>query len=122
LGICFNRPLEKGFEKYFKKMLKDIGDSGGKVRYLGYIDSLEELYKIYSSAKVIIQPSRFESFGMVVLENGSFANVIIASDIPSFRELTNNGKYGYLCKPDDVSCFIRKLDYALNNESELKII
>lgn len=54
------------------------------------------LPRYYGSADVCVFPSRLESFGLVILEAMASRVPIVASDIPSFREILSNGKSGLL--------------------------
>jgi len=110
-------PIEKE-RKLFLKEIENYRKNGIIVRYLGYVDTVEHLYEIYSISKIIFQPSRFESFGIAVLEGIAFGNVALVSDIPSFREIVNS--CGFFCKPEDLECFKTTLEFMLNNEDLLR--
>ncbi|VVB72868.1 Glycosyltransferase Gtf1 [uncultured archaeon] len=90
-----------------------------RISYQGFIKR-DLLYKCYSEAKVMMVPSRYESFGLVAVEAGIFGNVILGSDIPPFRELTDNGRLGYLCPVDSIGCLTKRLRYILSNSAELE--
>ncbi len=96
--------MEDGFYRAYEGYFSRPG-----IEYKGFLDSREEVYKYFGRAKVLAAPSRFESFGLVIAEGGALGDLILGSDIPSIREMTNGGEYGYLCKVDDVDCFTRTL-------------
>jgi glycosyltransferase involved in cell wall biosynthesis len=62
----------------------------------------------YKSADICVFASRHEGFGIVVLEAMASKTPVIASDIPSFREIISNGTDGMLFEPQNVD--------ALSNE------
>ena len=112
--------IEDSFSDYFNKLLKKNEDIQNRIQYLGFVDSKKSLYEYYKKAKVLAIPSRFESFGLVAAEAGLFGDVILGSDIPSIRDITNDGKFAYLCPIDDDKSFTKTLRYMLSHEDELK--
>ena len=58
----------------------------GSVIFTGRISD-SELKEVYAKAKVLIQPSLYEGFGMPPLEALSLETDVILSDIPVFKEI-----------------------------------
>lgn len=58
---------------------------GERVRCLGYVDA-DDLPSLYSAASLFVFPSRYEGYGMPVVEALSCGTPVLASDIPSLRE------------------------------------
>jgi len=53
-----------------------------------------ELYKLYSSASMLVVTSKMEGFGLPILESFSQGTLVLASDIPVFREVSGfSGKF-----------------------------
>jgi glycosyltransferase involved in cell wall biosynthesis len=46
-----------------------------------------ELYELYSSASMLVVTSKMEGFGLPILESFSQGTLVLASDIPVFREV-----------------------------------
>ena len=109
--------IEKAFAHYLEKLLKN-NDLSNRIIYMGFIASRDELFDIYNRTKILIFPSRHESFGLTLVEAGAFGNVIISSNIFSAREITNNGKFGHLCPVNDIRCFTEKLRCAISHKSD----
>lgn len=65
--------------------------------------------RYYKSADICVFPSRHESFGIVILEAMASGIPLIASDIPSFREIINDGVNGQLFKCEDVEDLSKKV-------------
>lgn len=64
-------------------------------------------------ADMCVVPSRFESFGLVLLEAVNAGKRIIATDIPSFNEILGNSDL--LFKNENISSLAKKItDYAIN--------
>lgn len=111
--------MEDSFSTFFENFRTRNASIGDRILYLGFMN-MKQLYKQYSESKILIAPSRWESFGFVVAEAGIFGDVTLGSDIPPFRDLTNDGKLGYLCPVDDVACLTTKLRYMLSHNEELE--
>lgn len=111
--------MENDFTNYFKKFLEKNSHIKNRISYLGFVSSREKIYEYYNISKIFIFPSRFESFGCVVVEAEFFGDVFLGTNIPSNRELTNNGEFGYLCPVDDVDCFSKHLRFLMSHEGEL---
>ncbi len=54
------------------------------VRFFGWFSSKEELAKFYSKCLFCVLPSRYEGFGLSILEAASFGKTTLISDIPVF--------------------------------------
>ena len=76
--------------------------------------SEKRLYKIFSNSDIFILTSRYESFGLVLIEAMASGLPIVASNILAVRNVVENGKTGLLVKttPEDFAKAIEKL---LNN-------
>ncbi len=51
---------------------------------------------------MFVAPSRFESFGLILLEAMMFAKPVVSSDIGGMTEIIRDGVSGFLVPPDDV--------------------
>lgn len=69
----------------------------GKVEFFGYVKNPEDLAEIYSRAKILVLPSSFESFGMVVLEALYFKTpVVVNKNVGAADRLVFSGKNGFI--------------------------
>lgn len=73
-------------------------------------------YKWMNIADIYVQPSRFEGYGITVAEAKCLNKPIVASDIPEFRELLDNGK-GLLAS--NIEEFAKQIE-KLVNDNKLK--
>ncbi len=108
-------PMEDSFRKYFADFLESHANIGPQINYKGYLPNRKDIFREYAKAKILLQPSRFESFGLVVTESGILGTILIGSNIGSFKELTNDGRYGVLCPVDDIQCFSKALQNILSH-------
>jgi glycosyltransferase involved in cell wall biosynthesis len=62
--------------------------AGRQVRFTGWV-SRDELYNLFRGARAFVYPSRFEGFGMPVLEAMAARVPVACSDIPPLREIAD---------------------------------
>ena len=65
--------------------------------YLGWVET-EKLPAVYSSADVLILPSRFDTFGCVVLEALSCGLPVLAYDTKGPRDIIDHDECGFLAR------------------------
>ena len=68
-----------------------------------------ELARLRQSCHIAVVPSRYESFGMVVLEAFAFGHAVIASAAGGLPEVVRDGEDGLLVAPEDVAALARAL-------------
>lgn len=76
-------------------------------------------YKYLSEAKVYVQTSRHEGFGMAICEAKILNVPVIATKLECIEEQITDDYNGYLCKLDEVD-FANKIKHVLNDEKKLK--
>ncbi|NLS78760.1 MAG: glycosyltransferase family 4 protein [Chloroflexi bacterium] len=83
----------------YERYARQLGLKG--VHFVGYI-SAQDKPRYYRSCDVFCAPSTgFESFGIVLLEAMASGKPIVASDIVGYRSVLEEGKQGFLVKPED---------------------
>jgi len=101
-------------EKIMKKYSKE---SGFELDMKGYVTD-SELYELYVESQYILFFSHSEGFGLPVVEAGYFKTFPILSDLPVFRELTNNKFFYYSYKRDNMNEIVDKvIDLDENNKN-----
>jgi glycosyltransferase involved in cell wall biosynthesis len=78
----------------------------GHVHHLGFVPA-QDVHSIMSLATALVLPSRFEGFGLPVLEAMRCGVPVIASDRASVPEIV--GRAGILIDPDDVEAWARQM-------------
>lgn len=79
-------------------------------------------YSIMSRSDLFVLPSRFEGFGLVLVEALACGTPIVSFDCPSGpREILANGSYGKLVEPQNVEALATAVDDLLNDEAERKL-
>jgi glycosyltransferase involved in cell wall biosynthesis len=74
----------------------------GRVRHIGYVDPGERR-TLYEGARVLVQPSYEEGFGLPVLEAMTIGVPVVAADRGALPEVL--GDAGLLVDPDSAACF-----------------
>lgn len=88
------------------------------VHFVGRV-SPEDLPRYYRTATVFCAPSTgFESFGIVLLEAMAAGVPIIASDIPGYRGVLENGRGGLLVPPGDEQAIARAITSLLRDPAK----
>lgn len=106
-----NRPeiKEKLNELVHKlKLEKDI-------KFLGNREDVPYLLK---NSDLFVLPSRFEGFGIAVIE-AMMSNIpVIGSNVDGLNEIIGNNKYGYLFKSEDYYDLFSVMNLVLNSDTE----
>ncbi|MEM5875172.1 MAG: glycosyltransferase family 4 protein [Candidatus Aenigmatarchaeota archaeon] len=84
---------------YNKKIFSNIGEIKN-IFYIGEIFG-EEKRALYEISDIVVVPSIYESFGIVILEAFARGKPVIAVDSDGPRYLIENGKNGFLIKFGD---------------------
>lgn len=71
----------------------------------------------YSKADVVVVPSRYEPFGMVVAEAMSWGIPIVGSDVGGIAEQVRDGVDGYLVSPGDAGQLTTALEVMVADPS-----
>lgn len=107
----------KGNDRYLALLAKKEGIEKHVIFHSWVKQSMAPSY--YKSADICVFPSRHEGFGIVILEAMASGIPVIASDIPSFREIISNGIDGRLFKPEDAAALSKEV-IALYQDPQLR--
>lgn len=95
--------VDDTFKPYISNFFEKHPELVNRVNFVGEIKDRARLYDEYCKSKVFVLTSRWESYGISCAEALSCGCRLILSDaIPPAKEMTDNGKYGRIIKPDDV--------------------
>jgi glycosyltransferase involved in cell wall biosynthesis len=96
---------------YLKKLIIKL-NLGKKVKLLGYRKDILEINKL---ADVFVFPSFREGLSLALMEAMACENPVICSNIRGNVDLIEEGKGGYLLKPNDMDGFASKIEYLERN-------
>jgi glycosyltransferase involved in cell wall biosynthesis len=99
-------------------MIKEL-ELEKEVSILGYVNK-KELIEYYHNCKALVLPSRFEPFGLVILEAFACGKPVIASKVGGISEIVNE-RNGLLFKagdPNDLAKAICKIMKMNSNDYE----
>jgi len=89
-----------------------------RVRFAGAVDEAE-LQQQYANADIFCLPSRFESFGLVLLEASVFSLPLVGVRCGGVEEIIEHGETGLLVAPDDAEDLEQALE-RLVSDAELR--
>ncbi|MDP8228474.1 MAG: glycosyltransferase family 4 protein [Candidatus Electryoneaceae bacterium] len=100
----------RGEPKYLKELHSLVEKAGIKkqVTFTGYL-STDELSAIFQRSDILVQPSRWESFGVVLLEAMAVDLPVIATNVGGVSELVINEVTGLLVPPDDLDALTESM-------------
>jgi glycosyltransferase involved in cell wall biosynthesis len=87
---------------------------GDRVRMLGYVGR-EQLASLYAEAAMVAFPSKFEGFGLPVVEAMSLRCPVVAASSTALPEVVGDG--GLLVDPDDVDAWARAMADVLDDSA-----
>ncbi|MBV9862579.1 MAG: glycosyltransferase [Alphaproteobacteria bacterium] len=70
----------------------------------------EDLRGFFAGADIVVVPSRFESFGLTVIEAFAFGKAVVAASAGGIAEIVEDGHAGILVSPDDARGLADALD------------
>ncbi|MCY3934996.1 MAG: glycosyltransferase [Chloroflexi bacterium] len=81
--------------------------SRDRIHFLGW---RQDATRCLADIDILLMPSLWEGFGLVLLEAFSAGIAIIASNVGGIAEVVEAGKSGLLCPPGDIEAFAEQID------------
>jgi glycosyltransferase involved in cell wall biosynthesis len=73
-----------------------------RVHFTGILSDAE-LERRYAACNIVVMPSRYESFGLVLLEAMRYGKPIVSSNVGGIAEVIRDGETGLLVPPGDAA-------------------
>ena len=118
-------------EKKYSDWILDIYGMGDRTPYLQQLQelgidktrchlfgSLMNVKEEYQCSSIFVLPSRFEGFGLVIIEAMSCGLPVISFDCENGpRNIISDGENGFLVRPFDINEFVDKVVQLIQDES-----
>ena len=85
------------------------------VKFLGSVNE-KTLMEAYANSDICCTPSRYESFGIVVLEAMSFGKAIVAANIGGIKSIIKDQETGLLFESENIDALSDKLECLIVDE------
>ena len=82
--------------------------------------SRKQLEDLYRNSDVLLYPSRDEAYGLAALEALSYGIPVIASNLPSLREIVEDSVDGYIAKSEED--YAQKLEEIIDSPEKLETL
>lgn len=108
-------PMETGFDRDVELFYQQNPHLRQRVVFTGNINDRQALDQEYRRAKIFCLTSRWESFGLVLVEALKSGCYIISSEVNGVKERTDNGRLGTIYPIEDTQSLIQALDRCLES-------
>ena len=113
----WNLQILGGGDKKYMQMLEDRAASQHSLDRVDFVEFTDNPKQYFIDASIFVLSSRYEGFGMVLLEAMSQGCACVSCDYNGRQsEILPSKKYGLTCKPDSVRALRDSLQYMLNND------
>ncbi|MDP0506677.1 MAG: glycosyltransferase [Fusobacterium sp. JB019] len=112
-------PIEENFRIKIKEFYVKNPEKKTNIVFTGAILNKKELDEYYNKSKVFVLPSRWESFGIVMVEAMAFNNYILTSNTCAVKDITNNEKIGSIFDIASKADLKNKMIKIINKEINL---
>jgi glycosyltransferase involved in cell wall biosynthesis len=103
--------------EYFESLQQIVRRLGlqTRVQFVGRVDEETELAHWYTRSDVLVLPSLWEGYGIVLLEAMSFGLPVIATRVGGIPEIVSEGWNGLLVEPGNVPDLARSMRYLIEH-------
>ena len=98
---------------YGYQEIRELAKDNNNIIFLGYVPQ-KDYQLLLAAAFLFVFPSKFEGFGIPVIEAMASGVPVLCSDIPSFREITNNNVFFF--DPHDINDIARVIDKLIEDK------
>jgi glycosyltransferase involved in cell wall biosynthesis len=102
-------------EEQLRRILAEL-DVTDRVELRGWVDEAEKV-RLLRAAAVVAAPSRYEGFGIPLIEALAAGAAVVTSDAPAGNEVIAHGRTGVLTPPGDVPALADAIVWLLRDRS-----
>ena len=114
-------PVQPEYKNRMDLYLENNEEWKPKIQFSGPIYDRKKLYKYYDRSKIFFLMSKFESFGIALIEAMYFGNFIIGTTgMSSFDYITSNKKYGWNASVKSPKSYAELINKAITNQEKLE--
>jgi len=95
--------------------LRDSLGLAGKIDFVGNVENVNEYL---SNSRLFVLPSRWEGFGLAIIEAMAARVPVIASDIGGIPEIVTDGRDGILVPVEDVEALSKSMSEVLGDSEK----
>lgn len=111
--------IENKFQKKIDDFFKKFPEKKEQIIFTGIIKDRDILYEYYNRSKVFILPSKWESFGIVMVEALAFNNYILTSNTCAAKDITNYEEVGEIFSIDQIKELKEKMEKVIAGKLNL---
>jgi glycosyltransferase involved in cell wall biosynthesis len=111
-------PMEpSGYCQNLLKLIeKQNRETKHEIKYLGALPPGKSITQWYQKATMLITPSLYETFGIVILEAFACETPVVASNVGGIPEIIKNHENGLLVPPQNPLKLAEAIQYLLDNK------
>jgi len=102
-----------------KTEIMKYSSENGLDRYVRYLGTRRDISDQLSRLDIYVASSHTETFGIALVEAMACGLPVIVSDIPAFMEIIEIGKYGLYFEKGNHKELARKIEFLMENKSEM---
>ncbi len=107
-----------GGDEQSVSIVNNLIAENGLTEQISLVGFRKDIMNLFREASIFVLSSRYEGFGLVLIEAMSQGCACVACDYNGRqREIIRNQEEGLLCNPDDVVAMSRMIEKLINDES-----
>ncbi len=103
------------------ELRSEVAQRKDYVTYLGWLTG-EEKKNYLQKCGILVLPSYFEGFGLVLIEAMAYGCVVVGSSVGGIPEIIDDGKTGILVEPRNTDSLIMGLRKVLEDENSASML
>lgn len=112
-------PIEKGIKKEKnRENLQSLANELGLEKNIEFLGNIIDVPQFLQGIDIFVLPSRYEGFGLSIIEAMSSKIPVIASNIDGPKEILKNGKYGLLFETENEIDLSKKIISSIESNEE----
>ncbi|MDH4211197.1 MAG: glycosyltransferase family 4 protein [candidate division WOR-3 bacterium] len=92
-------------------------EHGVDIEFTGFV-SEDEKYRVYRSARIVVQPSIKEGWGLTAIEAQSCSTPVVSANSPGLREVVVHGQTGFLYEYGDIAEMAERIIELLDDKKK----